>query len=195
VCACPPQTDKATLSTSYKDVSRPVPSPVPLGASGSGWGSGHQFGGSATYQEFVTRPPSCESVPSHPFTLRSGKSSGWAESVLKVAGVATFPHRGAMLLNPSPAILVGIFSPLSENGSPSPAGILFSFPAGIFSRRAAAICTLGLSRRGPDFRCADCSPQRHGSTVFDPEAQTRRELAEVQDTKAFEILSAFVTSW
>jgi hypothetical protein len=149
VCACPPQTDKATLSTSYKDVSRPVPSPVPLGASGSGWGSGHQFGGSATYQEFVTRPPSCESVPSHPFTLRSGKSSGWAESVLKVAGVATFPHRGAMLLNPSPAILVGIFSPLSENGSPSPAGILFSFPAGIFSRRAAAICTLGLSRRGP----------------------------------------------
>jgi len=24
---------------------------------------------------------------------------------------------------------------------------------------------------------------RHGSTVFDPEAQTRRELAEVQNTK------------
>ena len=31
----------------------------------------------------------------------------------------------------SPA-LPGIFSPLSEKGSPSPAGILFSFPAGIF---------------------------------------------------------------
>src|SRR5580704_15970281 len=30
------------------------------------------------------------------------------------------------------ARLPGIFSPLSEKGSPSPAGILFSFPAGIF---------------------------------------------------------------
>jgi hypothetical protein len=107
--------------------------------------------------------------------------------------------------------LPGIFSPLSEKGFPSPAGILFSFPAGIFSRRAADLSRRGLGHQfcgSPTYQkfvtrpnpwcsylarasCPDwifdariASPQRHGSTEL-----------EVQDTKVFEILSAFVTSW